>query len=244
MAQQPDKLALVTGAASGIGAAVVEVLTAAGMTVIGADVAPGASTITLDVTDRAGVAEAVRSVTERWGAIDVLVNCAGIGRGGGLLDCSAEDWDTTIAVNLGGTVDMCRAVLPGMVARGTGAIVNIGSTFGLLARDHAGAYGLSKAGVIHLTRALAVELADTGVRVNCVCPGLIETQMTSMIFEPAQAAMHAANIQMHAMRRAGQPSEVADAIAFLVSDKASYITGTALPVDGGYTAGKWVIDPA
>ena len=111
----------------------------------------GEATLALDVTDRKAIADTIEIVIEQWGGIDILVNCAGISHAGGLLDCPVEEWDRTMEVNLGGTVNMCRAVLPGMVERGAGAIVNIGSTFGILAREGAGAYNLSKAGVIHLS---------------------------------------------------------------------------------------------
>lgn len=239
MAELRDRIAIVTGAASGIGAATLALLAARGATVIGFDVvARGETMLEVDVADDAAIDRGVAEVIARHGRVDVLVNCAGIGGQGTTTDITLETWDKVMRVNLRGTFAMCRAVLPGMIGRGSGAIVNIGSTFGLLARDDAVAYGVSKAAVIHLTRSMAVDLADSGVRANCVCPGIIETAMTAPVFAGPDDLMRR-NTEIHAMRRQGQPEKVAEAIAFLVSDRASFITGTAFPVDGGYTAGKW-----
>lgn len=243
MTELEGRIAIVTGGASGIGAASATALQKLGATVIVFDLGiEGERAFTVDVGDGDAIKSGVKAVEDKWGKVDILVNSAGMGAIGSATDVSIEGWDTTINVNLRGTFLMCRAVLPGMIARGRGAIINIGSTFGLTAREDSVAYSVSKAGVIHLTRCIAVDLKDTGVRANCVCPGIIETAMTSMIFTPEAEEMKRRNTAIHAMRRQGQPGEVAEAVAFLATDRASFITGTAVPVDGGYTAGKWLPD--
>ena len=237
------RIAIVTGAASGIGGATALRLAEAGAHVVACDAAPippevGAERVALDVSAEAKVEALLAEIVARHGTVDILVNCAGIAGFGALDALPIDVWDRVLAVNLRGTMLLCRAVLPGMVARKSGAVVNIGSTFGLVAHDGCVAYAVSKAAVIHLTRCLAVDLADSGVRVNCICPGLIDTPMTAGLFGEL-AAVGAREIAAHALRRAGTAEEVADAVAFLVSDEASYITGATIPVDGGYTAGKW-----
>jgi NAD(P)-dependent dehydrogenase (short-subunit alcohol dehydrogenase family) len=241
--QFSGKVAFVTGAASGIGHTVAGKLAAAGAVVVGADLTPGQDGVRLDVSDAEAVAEAIAAAEARHGRIDILVNSAGVGvRGGGILEMGLDDWRRAMAVNLDGTLATCRAALPGMVARGAGAVVNVGSTFGLAARPQSLAYAVSKAAVIHLTKCIALDVARSGVRVNCVCPGLIDTPLVGYL-AAAPDALRRANIQAHAMDRLGRPDEVADAILYLASDAASFITGETLAVDGGYTAGKWPATP-
>lgn len=245
MTDMQGRTAVVTGAASGIGRASALALLARGATVIGWDAAgPGTSTEfpihAVDVADETVVRTAAEA-TLAAGPVDMLVAAAGVGSLGSATEVAMADWDRAMAVNVRGTLLTCRAFLPAMTARGRGSIVTIGSTFGLVAREGCVAYAVSKAALIHLTKCMAVDLEESGVRVNCVCPGIVVTGMTAPLFDAGAEQAALRNIELHAMRRAGQPEEIAAAVAFLLSDEAGFMTGAAVPVDGGYTAGKWTI---
>jgi NAD(P)-dependent dehydrogenase (short-subunit alcohol dehydrogenase family) len=238
------KRALVTGAASGIGAACARRFADEGATVAGLDLAakPSGSAcsawVHADVADEAAVAAAVAEATDSLGAIDVLVNAAGVLSVGGADTLEVAEWERVLGVNLKGTWLVSKHVVPQMVAAGSGSIVNLASIEGLEGFSGQTAYNVSKGGVVLLTRNMAADFGLAGVRVNCLCPGLIETPMTSIIEEPAFAPVRDAFVGWHLLGRAGQPEEVAAAALFLASDDASFVHGAALVVDGGLTAGR------
>jgi NAD(P)-dependent dehydrogenase (short-subunit alcohol dehydrogenase family) len=238
------KRALVTGAASGIGAACARRFADEGATVAGLDLAapPAESACTAwvqaDVADERAVTAAVAEAVEHLGGVDVLVNAAGVLSVGGADTLDLAEWDRVLGVNLKGTWLVSKHVVPHMVAAGSGSIVNLASIEGLVGLSGQTAYNVSKGGVVLLTRNMAADFGAKGVRVNCLCPGLIETPMTSVLQDPAFAAIREAFVGWHLLGRAGQPEEVAAAALFLASDDASFVHGAALPVDGGFTAGN------
>jgi NAD(P)-dependent dehydrogenase (short-subunit alcohol dehydrogenase family) len=197
--------------------------------------APSIETATVavgaDVTNKADVLSMVSFVEEKLGPIDILVNNAGVLRPTKLVDIDESEWDLVVDVNLKGSFLCTQAVIPGMKSRGWGRIVNLSSTAGKNVSTMGGAhYTASKAGVLGLTRHTALEVASNGITVNAVCPGLIDTDMTRTTITPAQADAYAASFPIS---RLGRPDEVADLIAFLASDQASYITGASLDINGG-----------
>lgn len=239
--------ALVTGGASGIGLACARRLLAEGAAVALLDqrsrapaeaAAMRAASVACDVRRADEVASAVRHAAGLLGGpADVLVNAAGIYRVAPLLDLLPEEWDDVLAVNLRGSFLAGRAMAAALIENGVpGAIVNISSTAGLVAdaAEPSAHYNASKAGVLALTRQMAVEWAPHGIRANAVCPGVIDTPMLRLMDDPAAGAAYLdAAVPL---RRLGTADEVAAVIAFLASDDASYLTGVAVPVDGGITA--------
>jgi len=217
--------ALITGGASGIGRATAKRLTADGIEVITADIAPGAD-VSLDVTD----ADAAIRVVEDLGDIDILVNSAGIvGPGKPLWETTPEEWHAVFAVNLHGSVNMCRAAIPGMLDRGWGRIVNVASMAGKDGNPNLSPYSASKAAVIGFTKSLGKELATSGVIVNVIAPAVIATEMNAIT--PPDVLKHISSLIP--MGRLGLPEEVAELIAWLTSDKCTFSTGAVYDISGG-----------
>jgi meso-butanediol dehydrogenase / (S,S)-butanediol dehydrogenase / diacetyl reductase len=245
----PDKTALVTGAASGIGAACVARFAAEGARVAGLDLQdqPAGSAVagwwTADVRDEATVERTVGEVADRLGRIDVLVNAAGVLSIGAADEMDREEWDRVLGVNLTGTWLVSKHVVRRMVTQRSGSIVNLASVEGLIGFSGQTAYNVSKGGVVLLTRNMATDFGASGVRVNCLCPGLVDTPLTEILHDPGLAKVRERFVDWHTLGRAGRPEEVAAAALFLASDDASFVHGAALTVDGGLTAGRRFLGP-
>jgi NAD(P)-dependent dehydrogenase (short-subunit alcohol dehydrogenase family) len=234
----------VTGAASGIGAACVARFTDEGAVVAGLDIAPqpastaAASWWTADVADEDAVRAAVDGAAAAHGGLDIVVNAAGVVSIGNAQELDRAEWDRVLAINLTGTWLVSKHAVGHLLARGAGSIVNLSSVEGLEGFSRQTAYNVSKGGVLLLTRNMACDFGPRGVRVNCLCPGLIETPMTAILQDPAFAKVRESFVDWHLLGRSGQPEEVAAAALFLASDDASFVHGAALVVDGGVTAGR------
>ncbi len=244
------RVALVTGAASGIGCAVAGTLAGAGAAVALMDIDEGQGTAAAhallrdgrralfvcgDVAQAAECRRAVDAVVNAFGRIDVLVNNAGIIRRADVVDLAEEDWDRVMAVNLKSVFLMSKLVVPVMIKGGGGAIVNVSSGWGLVGGPRAVAYCASKGGVVQLTRAMAIDHGAARIRVNCVCPGDTDTAMlraeARQLGEPLDRFL--ADSANRPLGRVGTPGEIAHAVLYLASDAASFVTGTTLVVDGG-----------
>ncbi len=246
MQRLENRVALVTGGASGIGAATARRLAAEGARVVVGDLnEEGAREVAgeldgvglrMDVTDVDSVAAAVGAARERLGEIDVLVNNAGTDLFSFFTKSDPGLWDFVLGVNLRGVLAVTHAVLPGMQERGSGAIVNVASEAGRVGSPGSAVYSAAKAGVIGFTKAIAREAARYRVRVNAVAPGPIETPLfdaAAKVYGEIGERLQRNMIDATQLRRAGQPEEVAAVIAFLASDEASYVTGETLGVSGG-----------
>jgi NAD(P)-dependent dehydrogenase (short-subunit alcohol dehydrogenase family) len=243
------KVTLITGAGGGLGEAIACVFAKAGATLalLDLDEAPARATleasggtgtaVAADVSDEAAVPQAIAAAGRDAGPIDIVVNNAGIGGVGGpkpLHETTPAEWERVLAVNLTGPYLVCRAVLPSMIDRGTGVIINVASAAGIVAFAGRSPYVVSKAGLIHLTKNLAVEYAAHGIRANALCPGWMDTPLTHWrLQDPEAAAKVTATIPMG---RVATPSELAEAALFLASESSRYMTGQVLVVDGGWTA--------
>ena len=244
-----NKVAIVTGGAHGIGAAVARIFIARGAKVLIGDILDGEGTplaielnggskerrahyMHLDVTQEASWVEAIRTVEKLLGRLTTLVNNAGVPSRAGIVDTTEEEWDRTIDTDLKGTWLGMKMCIPAIMRSGGGTIINTSSNYALVASGRAAAYHTAKAGVLSLSRAAAVEYAAANIRVNAVLPGVTDTPRIATLPDDWRREL----VEKTPLKRLAHADEIAKAFAFLASDDASYITGTSLVVDGGYTA--------
>ena len=247
-----NKVAVITGACSGIGAATARRFAAEGAQLVLADVSDsqcdeviascGGGTndrsnvefVLTDVSKEADVIALIDAAIARFGRLDILFNNAGIGSFGTTATLATEDWDKILAVDLSSVFYGCKAAIPHLIAAGSGAVINTASVSGMRGDFNFAAYNAAKGAVVNYTRNLALDLGQYNIRVNAICPGLIETPLSRGLVQNAAVAAHYK--AHHPMRRPGLADEVANVVTFLASAEASYVNGVILPVDGGLTA--------
>ncbi|MGI8913415.1 MAG: SDR family oxidoreductase [Chloroflexota bacterium] len=247
------KIALVTGAGSGIGQAIAELFAAEGACVGVADYSKtgGVATVeriraaggeaeyfAVDVSKSAEVQRTVDGVLQRWGRLDILCNNAGIGVAATVVETSEEDWDRTLAVDLKGVYLGCKYAIPAMITGGGGVIVNTASVAGQVGVANRAAYCAAKAGVVGLTKSVAVDFVGQNIRINAICPGTVDSPWIQKILsaQPDPVAERQRMVERQPMGRMGEPGEIAKAALYLACDDSAFVTGTALVIDGGLTA--------
>jgi NAD(P)-dependent dehydrogenase (short-subunit alcohol dehydrogenase family) len=248
------KAAFITGAGSGIGRAIARRFAEEGAMVVAADLVAETAAetarlisdqgmqaipICVDVTDAAGVEDALAQTVKELGGLDAVVNNAGITIVGAIDELSIDQWDREFDINLKSVFLVSRSAWPRLRQRGGGCILSTASIAGLWAIPHDAAYCASKAGVIMLTKCMALDGARDGIRVNCVCPGFVKTPMIDGYFadQPDPEAARAFATGLHPLGRLGEPVDIAEGFVYLASEEARWVTGTALVVDGGLTSG-------
>jgi NAD(P)-dependent dehydrogenase (short-subunit alcohol dehydrogenase family) len=254
-----NKVALITGAGAGIGRATALLFAQEAAKVVVQDLNAAATQDTVqlikkaggeavgiggDVTSSTDAQAMVNMAVHTYGRLDVLFNNAGIWRGGTILDISDDDWDRTMAVNVKGIYQVSRYAVPPMMRQGGGSIINAASVAALRGSPMSAAYNTSKGAVLLLTKCMALDFSRYGIRVNCTCPGVIDTQMADELLtyrsrgdDDRKQALLETYQERHAVGRFGQAEEVAKVVLFLASDESSFVTGAAWPVDGGLSAG-------
>ena len=246
MTQHAGQTAVVTGAASGIGYQIAGRLNAAGATVYAVDLhhtegerSAGIHSVVADVSDAGDVAQLIDHAVAETGRLDILCNNAGASSVTDPVSCTVEEWDHVFAVNVRGVFLGTKFAVPHMLRQGGGVIVNTASAAGLVGLPDRAAYCASKGAVIAFTRQVAVQYARAGIRCNCVCPGTVDSPWVARLLHAAKdrAQAREALIARQPMGRLGTPEEIADAVMYLVSPAASFITGSSLVIDGGIVAG-------
>jgi NAD(P)-dependent dehydrogenase (short-subunit alcohol dehydrogenase family) len=251
MGRLEGRVALITGASSGIGAATARRFAAEGASIAGLDVAKPADEEWAEVSNRAPAAcfqeadvrdeDAVRSAVDasiaELGGLDILVNAAGVVGFGSAHVLEVEEFERVVDINLKGSFLVAKHALPSMLEKGAGSIVHVASVEGMVGISGQLAYNASKGGVVLMTKNMALDYSPQGIRVNCICPGGVETPMTAILRMEGLEAVGEKLRGLHPLGRFGKPEEIAAAALFLASDDASFVTGSSLLVDGGYTAG-------